>query len=130
MRTLLTLFAVLSLCLVSLAENTNLPFGVSLGGQQAVETETSDVYAIVENPVAAGAQLAVKGVQGQIIVNIFPSNDKGEATQGAQPLILLFDAGESKSISDNMQGSKVTPGWYLTNVVGGGKTSRVLFQVK
>lgn len=130
MKTFLTIFAVLCLSLASSAESKNLPFGVNLGGQNAVETETSDSYAIIGNPVAAGAKLSVKGVQGQMIVNIFPSNDKGEANPGAQPMIILFDAGSSRSISENVQGTKVAPGWYLTNIVGDGKTSRVLFQVK
>lgn len=112
------------------AQSEILPFGVQLDGQEAVMTDRSQTFSYIVNPVASNAVLAVKGVEGQIIVNIFPANEKGEVKSGVQPYILLFDANDSKAINQNMGGHKLTPGYYLTNVVGGGKTSRLLFQVK
>ncbi len=107
-----------------------LPFGVTLGGQSAAMVEGDSNFAHIANPVVSGAALAVKDVKGQVIVNIFPSDDKGVVASGVQPAILLFDASASKSIDENMQGKKHPAGWYAANIVAGGGTSRVLFQVK
>ena len=131
MRYFFVLLTALCLAAPSLAAPADfLPFGVTIGGQAAVATEASGTHAFVETPVASGAVMGVKDVTGQVIVNIFPTDENGTAQQGAQPYILLFDASETKSISANMQGTQVPAGWYLANVVGGGKTSRVIFQVK
>lgn len=130
MKSLISLLALLLLALPGLAQQDVLPFGVTVGGQAAALTEGSTNHAVIASPVASNAAMAVKGVEGQVIVNIFPADDKGEPKQGAQPHILLFDGKGNKSISDNMQKTKISPGYYLANVVGGGKTSRVLFQVK
>lgn len=130
MKYLLTLITLLALAGTSYAQDNVLPFGVNLGDQAAAMTEDSSIVSKIANPVAAGAVMSVKDVTGQIIVNIFPANDKGEVASGAQAMILLFDASASKAISANMQGQTPKAGWYVANVVGGGKTSRVLFQVK
>ncbi|HIB63950.1 MAG TPA: hypothetical protein EYO33_02215 [Phycisphaerales bacterium] len=130
MRHLLVLFAIFTLSTGAWADPTALPFPVSVGGQQAAMTEQSTNIAYIANPVSSGAAMAVKDVKGQIIVNIFPGDDKGNAKPGAQPFILLFDAGSTKNLSDNMQGKSLPAGWYLANVVGGGNTSRIAFQVK
>ena len=130
MRKILFLLAFLSLSVPALCQADYLPFPVSFDDQAAVESESSDNHAVLGGPIASSAQLSVKDVEGQIIVNIFPSDENGETTNGQQPFIMLFDASSSKSISDNMQGKTLESGWYLANVVGGGKTSRVVFQVK
>lgn len=122
---LLTFFCLTATCWADV-----LPFPVSIGGNQAAMTEDSSIVAYIGAPVAAGANLAVKEVTGQIIVNIFPSDAKGNVDSSAQAVILLFDAGSSKSMSANMQGKTLAPGWYLANVVGGGNTSRICFQIK
>lgn len=129
MRTILTILAVLVLAVPALGNPDYLPFPVTVGDKPAVETE-SDNHALVEAAVPPSAAMAVKDVEGQIIVNIFPCDEAGSAKNGVQPFILLFDASTSKSVSDNMQGKQLESGWYLANLVGGGKTSRVLFQVK
>jgi len=129
MRYLLALLAVMAVTVTVTAQEI-LPFPVSLGDQAAAMTDISTITSYIAEPVAADAVLSVKDVEGQIIVNIFPADENGAATQGKQPLILLFDAASGKAISANMQGTKPAAGWYLANVVGGGKTSRVTFQVK
>jgi len=129
MRYFLVLMAALCLASPSMAQEV-LPFGVTLDGQEAVITDKSTIYASIEKPVTSGAAMAVDGREGQVIVNIFPTDESGKAAAGAQPLILLFDASEKKSISENMSGQAPKPGWYLANVVNGDGTSRVLFQVK
>lgn len=126
----LTVLFMLALSTLALA-NDPLPFGVNLGDQAAQRKEGVDTHAVFVAPVASNAMMSVSGVEGQMIVNIFPSKEDGTVVnQAAQPLILLFDAKDSKAISQNMQGKAPAPGWYLANVVGGGNTSRVVFQVK
>lgn len=129
MKYLLTLLTLLALAGTSFAQDV-LPFGVSLDKQAAAMTEDSTIVAKLPGPVSAKAVMAVKDVTGQIIVNIFPSDDKGEVASGAQALILLFDASTTKAINANMQGQTPKSGWYVANVVGDGKTARVHFQVK
>jgi hypothetical protein len=107
-----------------------LPFGVTLNGQAAERVEGDGNWAHFKTPVAGGAKMGVVGQSGQVIVNIFPSDNKGAVPNGAQPAILLFDAGQTKSIDDNMSGKKHTAGWYAANVVCGASTSRILFEVK
>lgn len=129
MRSLIVLVCVLFLTCGALAQDI-LPFGVTVGGQAAAKVEGDSNFAHLPGPVSAGAALGVKEVTGQVIVNIFPSDNKGVVAQGAQPAILLFDAKETKSIDANMANQKLPSGWYAANVVAGGNTSRVLFQVK
>ncbi len=129
MKTLLTLFTVLLLSSTSFAQDV-LPFGVKIGDHNAAMTEDTSLFAKLAGPVSNNAAMSVKDVEGQIIVNIFPSDENGEVQNGVQPMILLFQASESKAINTNMQGTTPKSGWYAANVVGGGKTARILFQVK
>lgn len=127
----LSTFLLLAMTALVLAQDTDpLPFGVTVGGQAAAKTEGNTTHASVPKPVKSGAEMAVQGVKGQVIVNIWPSQEDGKAVSGAQPEILIFDAGAKKSINANMNGKAIPAGWHLANVVAEGKTSRVLFQVK
>lgn len=125
----LTVLFMLALSTLALA-NDPLPFAVKLGDQAAQRKEGVDTHAVFAGPVASNAVMSVSGVEGQIIVNIFPAHEDGTVDSGAQALILLFDAKASKAINQNMQGKAPAAGWYLANVVGGGNTSRIVFQVK
>lgn len=107
------------------------PFPVTLNGQAAAKVEGDTNFAHFKGPFAAAPKMAVQEQTGQVIVNIFPSDAKGNVATGAPAAILLFDAKQSKSIDDNMSGKKHGPGWYAANVVcGASGTSRVLFQIK
>lgn len=130
MKNFLILLLFCCLAAPALCENDPLPFPVNLGEQEATRIESTNNHALIENPVSADAQLSVKDVEGQIIVNVFPSDENGNPKNGAQPLILLFDASSSKALSANMQGKAPEAGWYLANVVGGGNTSRIVFKVE
>jgi hypothetical protein len=130
MKALRILLLAVLLAAPALAQDI-LPFGVTLGGQAAAKVEGDANFAHFLGPVASGAAMGVKGATGQVIVNIFPSDDKGVVGADVQPAILLFDAGQTKSINDNVSGKKHGAGWYAANVVcGAAGTSRVLFQVK
>lgn len=130
MRYLTLLLALLALAGPVVAQADSYPFPVKIGEQTAETIEGVSTHAKVVKPVAAGDKMAVENVSGQIIVNIFPSDANGHVESSAQALILLFDASTSKGMGENMQGQALKPGFYLANVVGGGKTSRVVFQVK
>lgn len=130
-RFLLLSAMLLSLSLTALADNDPLPFPVMIGGQTAHRVDGNLTHAIIDKPVTANAPMAVSGQSGQVIANIFVSNAQGQPQSGSsQPLILIFSAKENKPISDNMSHTAPKPGWYLANVVAGGATSRVVFQVK
>ena len=69
MRSLLTILAVLVLSVPALSSPDYLPFPVSVGDKPAMETESSDNFAVVETAVAPSAAMAVKDVEGQIITD-------------------------------------------------------------
>lgn len=131
MRNLLTLLTVFALLGPAVAQD-HYPFPVKIGGQTAELVEGNVNHAKIANPVAANAPMAVTNVSGNVIVNIFSSDENGNVTAANQgkATVLMFDAGSSKGINDKLTGPDIKPGFYLANVVGGGKTSRVVFQVK
>ncbi len=131
MRNLLTLLMVLTLAGTALAQD-HYPFPVKIGGQAAELVEGGVTHAKIMKPVAANAPMTVENVSGNIIVNIFASDENGNVTQENQgkATVLMFAADSSKGINDKLTGPDIKPGFYLANVVGGGKTSRVVFQVK
>ncbi len=130
MKRLLILALLLATTLSVCAQHNFYPFEVTVGERTAAVQPDIDQHAVITEPISADAAMSVKGQTGQVIVNLFPTDANGEVEPGGQPLILLFDAGDSKSLSDNMQGQKPRAGYHLANVVAGGATSRVLLQVR
>lgn len=133
-RLVVALF-ILALIQPSLAQDnfTPLPFPVSLAGQSAHQAEGATTYAVIDNPVSSSAALSVKGVNGQIIVNLFRLKDKSNPNQSAgEVLILMFNGNESKPINDNLSKTTPQPGWYTANIVASeaNQTARVMFEVK
>lgn len=126
----LTLAAIFSLAatLLVAAPDPVYPFKVKLGGQTAVKKSGDAIFATVKNPIPADAEIEVEA-QGQVIVNAFQCDKNGNAVQGNPPAILMFQAPKS-SLAQTMDGSKLQPGRYLANVVAGGTTSRVVFDIE
>ncbi|MBF0118434.1 MAG: hypothetical protein HQK79_06325 [Desulfobacterales bacterium] len=109
-----------------------LPFGVKMDGQNAVVEKNDETFARIKNPVPANASMVfdVDVKDGQIIINIFKSDDKGNASQ-ENPAIIMGAKGSNKTaLNKTMDKRKLAPGTYLMNVVGSGETSRVMFTVK
>lgn len=104
------------------------PFDVTVGGQLAKVTDEFPVCARVEKPVTADAAIEVGTQPGTIIINAFPSNEKGEVPEGAQGVILMAE-GTKTALDQTMDKARLSPGTYLMNVVAGGTTARVLFTV-
>jgi hypothetical protein len=110
--------------------NTALPFGVKIGGQQ-VAAKGDASFATVEQAVADNAALEVSVENPEmVIINVFPSDDKGNAKEGAAAIIIMFQKTNKGTIDQTIDKKKIPAGTYLMNIVAGDKTSRVVFKVK
>ena len=107
-----------------------MPFSVKLGGQDTVAKNA--ICAAIANPVANNAEIVVGApTNAMIIINAFPCDVNGKVPQGAKAAIILIKKGQNKTtINKTTDKKKLKAGTYLMNVVGGGKTARVLFVVK
>ncbi|GEM_PF-1560473 len=107
-----------------------LPFGVKLGGQQAVAKGNAS-FATVEQAVTDNAELEVAVEKPEmVIINVFPSDEKGNVKQGAAAIIIMFQKTNKGTIEQTVDKKKIPAGTYLMNVVAGDKTSRVVFKIK
>ncbi len=123
---ILTVFALISTA--AFAEDPIYPFNVKLNGETAVKNEESDIFAAFSHPVPANAAIEVEAT-GQVIVNAFPCDEKGNPIAGQAPAILMFQAPKS-SLAQTIDGKGLTPGKYLANVVAENKTSRIVFDIE
>ena len=107
-----------------------LPFPVSLGGQKAAPR--NQICAAIANPVSNNAEIVVGApTDKMIIINVVPSKADGNIPSGGKTAIILIKKGNNKTTIDKTSDNKkLAPGTYLMNVVGGGKTARVVFVVK
>jgi len=108
-----------------------LPFSVSIGGQAAKAASPNAPYAALDKPVAADAEIVLGAEADMVIINVFPSDAKGNAKEGATPAIIIINKGEKGTLASTMDKKKLEPGTYIANIVIGDKgTSRVMFEVK
>ena len=64
-------------------------------------------------------------------VNIFAADERGNARPDAQPIVIMIQTGNKTTLDEAMNGSKLTPGRYVMNVVSPSKgTARVFFTVR
>ena len=107
-----------------------LPFSVKLDGQAAAVK--NDICAAIASPVSSSAVIEVGAPTDEmIIINAFPSDLNGKVPDGAKAAIILIKKGENKTTIDKTtDNKKLAAGTYLMNVVGGGKTARVVFTIK
>lgn len=123
------LVAVLSaaLSVTAVMAQTVLPFRVKLGGQEARLRNASDIFAVVDTAVPNNAEIEVDVTTEMIIINVFHSDDRGNAT-GA-PAVIMIQGGNKTTLDKTMDLQTLEPGTYLMNIVAGGNTARVLFKV-
>lgn len=116
--------------LVLAEENSILPFPVKIGGQSA--KAANQIFATIEKPVAADAEVEVEGQPQMLILNVFKSSPKGDVDNSAQPAIIMVQNSGKVKLDATMDKSKLTPGVYLANIVDSNKgaTARVLFTVE
>jgi hypothetical protein len=110
-----------------------LPFGVKVGGQEAVVIRNDNTWGTIADAVSSDALLEIDSRGDSIIINVFPSNEKGDAS-GDAAIILVQDGGNTVRLDQTkdkrMEPTRLQPGLYLMNVVAGSNTSRVMFRVK
>ncbi|HCE43025.1 MAG TPA: hypothetical protein DET40_05720 [Lentisphaeria bacterium] len=110
--------------------STALPFGVKIGGQQAAAKGDAS-FATVEQAVADNAELEVAVDKPEmVIINVFPSDEKGNAKEGAAAIIIMFQKTNKGTIDQTIDKKKIPAGTYLMNIVAGDKTSRLVFKIK
>lgn len=108
------------------------PFDVKIGGQLAeIKGDPSTtLFAEIEKPVAADAEIEVIGAPGLLIVNVFPLDDNGAVKEGVTPKAIVVPSGTVASMGAFMDGTKLEPGLYGANIVFANTTSRVKFVVQ
>jgi len=127
MKRLLLFFIISTAFPYGLFANDSLPFPVSLGGQAAKE---GMLFAKIENPVAADAELAVESKSDMIIVNVNMVTAKNEPVPGPTPAVILLQAKTKTNIDKTMDGKNLPSGNYIMSVVSEGKTASILFTIK
>lgn len=115
------------------ADETPLPFAVTIGGQAAqMKGKAAEAnFATVEKPVAPDAAigLGTKGTE-MAIINVTAANEKGAPKEGASPQVILIQSGNKGALDKTMDGKKLTPGNYLMAIVTEGKTASVFLTVQ
>ena len=104
------------------------PFKVTIGGQEAVKENPATPFAVINQAIPADANIEV-AAEGQVIVNAVQCDDNGNPVAGKAMAVIMFE-GPKGSLSKTLDGKKLEAGKYLANVVAGGATSRVVFNVK
>lgn len=110
------------------AEDPIYPFNVKLNGETAVKKGSNDIFAVFSSAKPSNAEIEV-AAEGQVIVNVFASDKNGQPIAGQTPAILMFQAPKS-TLAQTMNGKKLASGTYVANVVAGGRTSRILFDIQ
>jgi hypothetical protein len=88
------------------------------------------LFAKIQNPVAADAELSVESKDGMIIVNVNAVNAKNEPVPGSTPAVILLQGKTKTNLDKTMDGKKLAPGKYVMSVVSEGKTASILFTIK
>ncbi|NNM28951.1 MAG: hypothetical protein HKO57_05480 [Akkermansiaceae bacterium] len=105
------------------------PFDVEVDGRLAVMPEGNTLFAVVRQPVQAGAAVTLEKPSPLLVINAFPCKEDGTVLEG-QPAGVIFarETNEVK-LDATIDKKPLAPGTYLMNVVAHGKTSRVVFTV-
>lgn len=127
---LLTLMALAPLFVGNLfaGQDPVYPFKVKLDGQAAVKKGGQAIFATIDSAVPANAEIEVEAT-GQVIVNAFQCDAKGNPIQGKVPAVLIFQAPKG-TLAQTLDGNPLQPGKYIANVVANGATSRVVFNIE
>ncbi|MCH7224994.1 hypothetical protein [Haloferula sp. A504] len=106
-----------------------LPFDLTLGGEKAVMENGNELFAQIDKPVKADAVLELEAQVPLLIVNAFPCKEDGTVLETQTAAVIVANNTKQVKLSDTMDKKKLEPGTYLANVVAGGKTSRIVFEV-
>jgi hypothetical protein len=112
-----------------------MPFEVSVGGQKAV-VKGNATYGEIPKAVNANAEISVgiADTKNKIFINMFQCDKNGKLLNTEdEAIVIIIDKGNKTLIRNRMNKGVVTElpaGYYIMNVVAGGKTSRVLFKLE
>lgn len=110
-----------------------LPFSVQIDGQEAAVTKKDSSHASIARPVPDDAVIKV-GVKvkksSTIIINMYVADADGKPKSGKKPVVIILTGTNSGKLSESVDGTKPSPGHYRMNIVAGGKTAIVIFEVK
>lgn len=104
------------------------PFKVKLNGHEAAKSSETALFATIAKPVPANASIEVAAT-GQVIVNAFQCDADGNPIQAGVTAVLIFEAPKG-SLDKTLDGKPLEKGKYLANIVAGGETSRIIFDVE
>lgn len=128
-RVLLTVTLTLAGSLAYASDNPIFAFAVKIGGQDA--KPTNEIFATIDKPVAADAEIEVEGSPAMLILNVVKSDKQGNVDAGAAPVVIMAQNSNKVKLDATMDKSKLAPGTYIANIVQAEKgTSRVLFTVQ
>src|SRR5690606_28827981 len=105
-------------------------FEVTLGGQKAVMQDENAVFAVIEKPVKAAAELVIEEEAPMLIVNAFACKEDGTVEQNAPAAVIFVQNTASVTMDTTMDKQPLKPGTYLMNIVAHGATARVVFTVE
>ncbi len=132
MKKLLAVLALLSIIVPGTAafadQDPLYPFKVTIAGKEAVKENPTAAFAVINEAVPADSEIQV-AADGQVIINAVQCDAQGNPVPGALMSVIMFQAPKG-SLAKTMDGKKLQSGKYLMNVVAGGTTARVVFDVK
>ena len=112
-------------------QDTLLPFGVKIGGQEAVLTDTDAVFAVVNQAVPADAEIVADTADNTITVDLYAADGNGNALPEAVPVTITIRKGTPVRLNQTPDGRALKPGRYIMNLISPTKgTSRVFFAVR
>lgn len=107
-----------------------LPFGVTIGGQEATPAPEG-THAVIAKPVPADATLKVDTEPGMVIINAFASDAKGNVASDAPPVIIMIQEGNETTLDQSIAKTPLPSGTHMLNIVVTGKgTARVLVTIE
>jgi len=111
------------------AQDSSLPFPVSIGGQAATY-KAGEPFAKVAKPVKSDAAIEVSAPADMIIINVSKTNEKGEPDAAGQPAVILLQGTNKGALNQSMDKRKFEAGNYIMSVVAAGKTASILFKIE
>ncbi len=109
--------------------NARLPFQVAIDGN--IARADSAIAAIIEEPVTATSEMVCTIENNDIIqVTFMPCDINGVVIPGKDPALILLRDGNTTTLNQTTDKTKLKTGCYLMDVTFGDKTSRIVITIK
>lgn len=116
-------------CFGAQSDASPLPFPVKVGGQAATATP-DQAFANIQKAVPNNAEIEVEAKGDLIIINLAPTDAKGEVAPGALIAVILLQATNKSALDKTMDGQKLKAGDYVMSVVAGEKTASIQLKIQ